>query len=188
MPLNEETRPNRTNYCEINSWNKSVHNDNSSSKKSDSNWIFNRNISIWIRIWLYFKFSLLLDVLTYSFYKTMIFKTGQTDGLCKNLNDNKFPWLSRIFLNVLLDLNNAVSLTISIHFWILNSPISFPDWLTLIPGALSIIGITLTFMFHSFFPFLTQSRCLYSFKFSFNFILWSFETMKLTSWQVVFLC
>ena len=49
------------------------------------------------------------------------------------------------------------------------------------------IGITVTFMFHSFFCSLARSWYLFFFSLSFNFILWSAETVKsiiiAISWQ-----
>ena len=57
-----------------------------------------------------------------------------------------------------------------------------------VPRAPITIGITVTFMFHSFFFFnsLGRFRYLSFFSFSFNFILWSAGTEKSTILQVLF--
>ena len=57
-------------------------------------------------------------------------------------------------------------------------------WVT-VPRAPITIGITVTFMFHSFFNSLARSRYLSLFSFSFNFVLCSAETAKSTMLQVL---
>ena len=56
-----------------------------------------------------------------------------------------------------------------------------------VPRALITIGITVTFMFHSFFNSLARSRYLTFFSLSFNSTLWSVGTLKSSIQQVLFL-
>ena len=55
------------------------------------------------------------------------------------------------------------------------------------PSAPITIGITITFMFQSFFNSLARSRYLSLFSLSFSFILWSVGTAKSAIRQVLFL-
>ena len=56
----------------------------------------------------------------------------------------------------------------------------FTNPLVTVPSAKIIIGITVTFMFHSFFSSLARYRYLSLFSLSFNFTLWSAGTAKST--------
>ena len=60
-------------------------------------------------------------------------------------------------------------------------------YLFTIPKAPVTIGVTVTFMFHSFSNSLARSRYLSFFSYSFSFILWSAGTAKSTILQILFL-
>ena len=66
-------------------------------------------------------------------------------------SDSKFPQISRTLLSILADLSNAVIWMVSDRPPISNfsSPLTKP--LGIVPSAPFTIGITVTFMFHSFF-------------------------------------
>ena len=68
------------------------------------------------------------------------------------------------------------------HIYKSSSPCTSP--MLTIPRASIIIGITVTFMFYSFFQFLSKE--LYFFSLYFNFTLWSSGTAKSTIRQVHF--
>ena len=55
-----------------------------------------------------------------------------------------------------------------------------------VPCARLTIGITLTFIFHSFFSSIARYRYLWLFSLSFNFTFWSAETAKSPTRQVLF--
>ena len=65
-----------------------------------------------------------------------------------------------------------------------SSPFTYP--LMTIPRAPVTIGITVTFMFRSFFNSLARSRYLSFFSLSINFTLWSVATAKFPIMQVPF--
>ena len=93
-----------------------------------------------------------------------------------SLSDNKSPQVFRTLLSILANLNNAVVLMVFI------CPFG------IIPIAPIIFGITVTFMFHSFFSSLARSRYSSVFSLSFNFTLWSAGTAKSAIWQVLCFC
>ena len=65
----------------------------------------------------------------------------------------------------------------------------FTNSLGIVPSAPTTIGITVTFMFHSFFSSIARSRYLSLFSSSFNFTLWSAGTARSTIQQVLlFFC
>ena len=69
--------------------------------------------------------------------------------------------------------------------------ISFSPYTNPLVTVLSVLvttGITVTFMFHSFFDFIARSRYLSLFSLSFNFPLWSARSAKYTIRQVLFFC
>ena len=108
-----------------------------------------------------------------------------------SLSDSKSPKISRTLLNVLDDLNNAVAWRVSTRPLISKSSSPFINPLVTVPRPPIIIGINVTFMFHSlfvFFSFLARSRYLSFFSLSFNFTLWSAGTAKSTILQVLFFC
>ena len=67
-----------------------------------------------------------------------------------SLSDNKSPQISRTFLDILADFNNAVIWMFSTHPVISKSSSPFINPLVTVPRAPIIIGINITFMFHSF--------------------------------------
>ena len=103
----------------------------------------------------------------------------------KSLRDSKSSRVSRTFLSILADLNNALVWMVSTFPLIskFSSPITNP--LGIVPRAPITFGIT--FMFHSFL-FSSLARYRYSslfFSLSFIFNLWSARTAKSTVWQVL---
>ena len=69
----------------------------------------------------------------------------------KSLSDSKSLQVSRTRLSILSDLNNAVVWIVSTHLLISKSSSPCTNLLVTVPRAPSRIGITVTFMFHSFF-------------------------------------
>ena len=106
-----------------------------------------------------------------------------------SLSDSKSPQVTRTFLSILDNLNNAVIWMVSIHTLISNSSCPLTNPLMIVPSAPTTIGITVTFMFHScfFFISLARSRYLCLFSTSFSFHLSSAETAKSAIRQVLFL-
>ena len=68
-----------------------------------------------------------------------------------SLSDNKSPQDSRTLLSILTNLNNAVVCMVSTHYLVSKSFNTCTNTLVTVPSALITIGITVTFMFHSFF-------------------------------------
>ena len=68
-----------------------------------------------------------------------------------------------------------------------NSSSPFTSSLVTLLKAPIITGITVTFMFHNFFSFLTGLKNLFLFSLSFIFTLWSAETAKSIIWQFFFI-
>ena len=106
-------------------------------------------------------------------------------GICVTV---KSPQVSGTLLSILADLNNAVVWIVSSRALISNSLIPFTNLLGTVPRAPIIIGITVTFMFHSLFSSQARSWYLSLFSSSFNFYLWSAGTAKFTIRQVRFFC
>ena len=104
-----------------------------------------------------------------------------------SLSDRRSSQVSRT-LNILVDLNNAVVWMVSTRSVISKSSSPFINPLLAVPRVPITIGITATFMFHSFFNSLGKSRYLLLFSPSFNFTLWSAGTAKYTILQVLFFC
>ena len=78
-----------------------------------------------------------------------------------SLSDSKSFQVSRTLISILADLNNAVVWMVSTRPLISKSSSPSTDLLVTVLRAPITIGITVTFMFHSFFfSFLTRSRCL----------------------------
>ena len=97
-----------------------------------------------------------------------------------SLSDSKSPQVSRTLLSILAYLYNAVVLMASTCPFISKSSRPFINPLVTIPSAPLIIGITVTFMFHSFFTSLERSRYLNLFSLSFSFTLGSAGMTKST--------
>ena len=72
-----------------------------------------------------------------------------------SLSDSKFPQLSWTFLSNLTDLNNAVVWMV-LRFPTLPVSLIKPSWV--VPTTPITIGISVTFMFHSFFFFSSLAR------------------------------
>ena len=85
-----------------------------------------------------------------------------------------------------VDLNNAVVWMVSTLPIIFKSSSLFNNPSATVPRSLITIGIIVTFMFPGFFYFLTRSRYLSFFSFSFNYIQWSAGTSKSSILQVIF--
>ena len=100
------------------------------------------------------------------------------------LSDCKFPQVSRTFLSILADLNNAIIWVVSTRPVIskLSSPCTNP--LMTVPTTPITIGIIVTFMFHCFFNSLARLWYLFFFPRSFNFPMWSVRTSKSTILQI----
>ena len=96
------------------------------------------------------------------------FPSALADGL---LSDSKSQ-VSRTLLSILADLNNAVVSMVSAHPIISKSSSLCTNLLMIIPRAPITIGITITFMFHSFFNSLVRLRYLSFFSLSLNFTQW----------------
>ena len=104
-----------------------------------------------------------------------------------SLIDSKSPQISRTLLSILADLNNAVVRIVSVCPLISKSCSPSKNPSVTVPRVLITIGITTTFMFHSFFfNFQARSRYLSFFSLSYNFTLWSAGTAKSTIQQVLF--
>ena len=84
-----------------------------------------------------------------------------------SLSDNRFPQVSRILLSILVYLNNTVVWMVSARHPISNSSNPLFKSKKTVPSAPLTIGITVTFMFHSFFSSLARSKYMYLFLFCF---------------------
>ena len=103
-----------------------------------------------------------------------------------NLSDSKSLQVSRTLLSILAVLNNAVVWMVPTRPPTSKSTRPFNNPLVTVQKAPITIGIIITFMFHSFFNSLARSRYLSFFSHSFSFILWSAETAKSTTLQILF--
>ena len=91
------------------------------------------------------------------------------------------------FCFVLVDLNNGIVWLVFTHPLISKSSCTCTKPLETVPSASITIGITVTFMFHSFFfCYLARSRYLALFPLYFSFTLWSAGTAKSKIRQVFF--
>ena len=101
-----------------------------------------------------------------------------------SLSNSMSPQIFRTLLSILTDLNNAVVWMVSTH------PLIFQSFspLGIVPRAPIRNGISITFMFHSFFSCLARSRHLSFFSLSFNFTQWLAGTAKSKILQVLFFC
>ena len=88
-------------------------------------------------------------------------------------------------LCILADLNNAVVWMVSFRPLISKSSSPCINPLKTVPSELITIGITVTFMFHSFFSFLARSRQLSLLLLSIRFTQWSVRTANSTIRQVL---
>ena len=111
----------------------------------------------------------------------IIFTPGSADVFNWSFSESKSPQVSRTLPSILADLNNAVVWMISTSV-LLSS--RFTNLFVTVLNAPITIGITVTFMFHSFFSFQARSRHISLSSSSFNFTLWSPWTTKFTIRQV----
>ena len=92
------------------------------------------------------------------------------------LRNSKSPQVPRTLLSILPVSNNAVVWMVSTRPPISKSSTPFNNPFVTVLKAPITIGIIVTFMFHSFFNSLANSRYLSFFSHSFSFILWSAGT------------
>ena len=78
-----------------------------------------------------------------------------------SLSDSNSPQVSRTLRSILVDLNNTVVWMVSTHPLISQSSSLCINPLVTVPRAQITNGITVTFMFHSFFSIPKQSRSTY---------------------------
>ena len=83
-----------------------------------------------------------------------------------SLSDCKSFQVSRTLLSILVDLRNVVVWMVSVRPLISNSSSPLIKRLWIVPSAPITIGITVIFMYHSFFSSLVKFRCLSFFPFS----------------------
>ena len=100
-----------------------------------------------------------------------------------NLCDSKFPQVFGTILSILANFNCTVVWIVSVLPLRFSSPTLFSRPLGTVPTAPTTIGITITFMFHSFSSSLARSRYLSIFSPSFTFTLLSAGITKSTRWQ-----
>ena len=103
----------------------------------------------------------------------------------ESLSDSKSPQVSRILLSILADPNYVIVWMVFTRLRISNSSSPSINPLVTVPSAPITIGITVTFIFHSFFSSLVRSMYLPFFMLSFSFTLWSAGTAKSIIRQVL---
>ena len=77
-----------------------------------------------------------------------------------SLSNSDSPYISRTLLSILSDLNSAVVWVVFTLVLISNSSSPFTNLLSTVLSEPIIIGITVTFIIHSFFSSLSRSWCL----------------------------
>ena len=102
-----------------------------------------------------------------------------------SLSDSKSLQVSRTLLGILANLNNTVIWMVSTCPLISKSSSFCTNPLVTVPSAPSTIGITVTFIFHSFFSSLARSWYLFLFLLSFSFTLWLTGTVKFINRQLL---
>ena len=83
--------------------------------------------------------------------------------------------------NILTDLCGAVVWTVSVLLRISSSTSLFSKFFGIVPRAPIVIGITVTFVFHSFFSYLAKSRCLSTYFFS---LCWNGKVIAFSSFYL----
>ena len=104
-----------------------------------------------------------------------------------SLNDSMSLEVSRTLLSILVDLNNAFVWMVLILLLISSFFSLYSKFLDSDPRAPSTVGITVTFMFYSFFfSSLSRPKYMFIFWFSFIFTRRSAGTAKSIWWQVIY--
>ena len=135
---------------------------------------------------LYYHFYFYYSFIFYFFFVWDFFILALADAFPWSLNDSKSSKVSRTLLSILADPNNAVVWMVFTCFsYFQVHPLSVPILWWPVPSAPITIGITVTFMFDSFFSSLARSRYLSLFSLSFSFTLWSAGMAKSTIRQVL---
>ena len=88
------------------------------------------------------------------------FTPALSDGFLWRLSDSKSPQVSRTLLSILADLSNAIVWMFSAHSLISSSSRPLTKPLGTDPSAPITIGITITFMFCTFFSSLERFKYL----------------------------
>ena len=108
---------------------------------------------------------LLLLFYSFEFFNTSVFH--------RSLSDSKSPYVSRTLHSILVDISNAVVWMVSTRPLNSKSSSLCTSPQVIAPSQSITIGITVTFIFHSFFSSLAMSSYLSLFSLSFSFTLWS---------------
>ena len=103
-----------------------------------------------------------------------------------SLSDSKFSQVSRTLLSILADLNNVLVWMFPTCPFISKSSSPSTNPLVTVPSVPITIGITVTFMFHSFFSSLVRSMYLSFFSPFFSFTQRSAGTAESINQQVLF--
>ena len=104
------------------------------------------------------------------------------------LSGSRYPQVSRTLLSIVDDLSNVIVWMVSHHPLTSKSFSPSSNPLVTLPSSSVAIGITVTYMFHIFFPFSSKVQVLLSFSLSSSFSLWSSETAKSTIRLILFCC
>ena len=115
--------------------------------------LFSSKVQIFIPLFAFFYLLL--------FAHMSFFTSALADGFFyRSLSDSKSPHVSRTFLGMLVDLNYAVVWMVSTRPVISKSSSPCINSLVTVPRTIITIGIIVTFMFHSFFKFLSSIEVL----------------------------
>ena len=106
------------------------------------------------------------------------FTPASADGFSLE-SDRKSPQTFITLLFILADFNNAVVSWVSILPLIFDSASFFPQPMETVFSMLTIIGITVTLMFHRFLSSLARSKYFSTLLLPFTLNLWSAGTTKL---------
>ena len=120
----------------------------------------------------HYQLSCCLVYYNYYYYTPCILKPALRVDFCLNLSDIKFPHVPKTLLSIRTDPNNAMVKMVSIHPLIFNCFSLLSKPLRIVLSETITIGITVTFIFYSFFCTLIRSKYLSVFSISFFFTLW----------------